>query len=503
MIDIRFRSRHHKGPSAGFTLIEVMVASLLLLVVLAGFLPFFLSGLEKSSSSRFRSAATNVARQKLEEIRQLDYREIKQNTAAPTDPTNLSIMLGTTSVMRGVTYNIAYSVANSASGGGQLKKVIVTVSWTGKPVGDPAVMSTLIHQQFLGPRLSLVEFTPTINLTTDPLGSPFALVSGTIVAKYHVARSDWDLVYKNLNLSGMTAKNVYLRSAFIDDQGASVQLGNPTLEYRIPSSTLKHTFGGDGKVNDIWFEYTFDSTTLPDGYWDVEGLAYNEFDQPGNLYKLRVRIEKAAPNAVANLLAQVADDKTILLTWVPGAERDRVSWVLERRKRDTAGTWTTPWVTVTTLLGIENTYTDVGNTTTFIDPWGTTATTNTYQYSLKGIDIAGKVGTPVTVQQELPATAVVSTTTTTGGTTTTAAALYFVTIKNSAPKAFNLTVKDSSNTTVYTGQVGKNGGIVTIGNLPPGNYQVTAVEVTSKSPRTLSTTFLLPAQAGQQVWNIF
>ncbi|MBU2602074.1 MAG: prepilin-type N-terminal cleavage/methylation domain-containing protein [Actinobacteria bacterium] len=504
MTHIRFRNRRDDGSQAGFTLIEVMVASLLLLIVLAGFLPFFLSGLEKSSASRFKSAATNVARQKLEEIRQLDYREIKENTASPTDPTNLSNLLGTTAVMRGNTYNIAYSVANSTSGGGQLKKVIVTVSWIGKPEGDPAVISTLIHQQFLGPRGSLLEFTPAINLTPDPLGSPFPVVSGTIVAKYHIARSDWDLVYKNLNQVGMAAKNVYLRLDFVDDQGARIQLGNPALEYRIPSSTLKHTFGGDGKVNDIWFEHNFDSATIPDGYWDVEALAYNEYDQPGNVYKMRVRLEKAAPNAVASFMGQVADNQTILLSWVPGAERDRVSWVLERRKRDTAGTWSTPWVTVTTLLGTANTYTDVGSTATLKDPWGTTGTTNTYQYSLKGIDIAGKVGTPVTLQQQLPAAATVSTTTTTsGGTTTSTAALYSVKIKNSSPKPFNLTVKNASSVTVYTGQVAKNGGIVTISNLPPGNYAVTAVEVTNKSPRTLYTTFQLPAQAGLQVWDIF
>ena len=73
---------NRSSAEAGFGLIELMVATLLLLIVMAGFLPLFLQGLSQSSAARFKSVATNIAREKIEQIRQLDYREIT------TDPGN-------------------------------------------------------------------------------------------------------------------------------------------------------------------------------------------------------------------------------------------------------------------------------------------------------------------------------------------------------------------------------------------------------------------------------
>jgi prepilin-type N-terminal cleavage/methylation domain-containing protein len=58
----------------GMTLIELMVASVVLLIAMAGIVPLFLTGLSQASSLRMRSVATNVAREKMEQIRQLDYR---------------------------------------------------------------------------------------------------------------------------------------------------------------------------------------------------------------------------------------------------------------------------------------------------------------------------------------------------------------------------------------------------------------------------------------------
>ncbi len=58
------------------TLIEVMVAAVILLIAMAGIVPLFVTGLTQASTIRMRSIATNVARQKMELVRQLDYREI-------------------------------------------------------------------------------------------------------------------------------------------------------------------------------------------------------------------------------------------------------------------------------------------------------------------------------------------------------------------------------------------------------------------------------------------
>lgn len=522
------RLRRALEEREGFTLIEIMVATLLLLIVMAGFVPFFLSALERSSAARYQSAATNIGREMMEEIRQLDYREIQEDTAQPTNPANLSNRLGTTASVRGTPFNIAYAVENSTSGGGQLKKVTVTVSWTGTPAGQPAVVTSLIHQQFLGPRGSLLEVRPAGNVTSDPLGTPFPLITGTLTARYHIASADWDLVYNNLNQSGMAARDVYLRLAFVNDAGLTLSLGTSTSDYRIGKTALGYSVGADGKVNDVWFDYAFDSSTIPDGYWELQAVAYNEYDQPGNMWRLRLRIDHSPPSAPTSLLAVAgADEQSILVSWVPGDEGDREHWVLERRTRAPDGTWPSTWTTVTTLAGTASLCNDVGNAAAMTDPWGSVSlgVTNFYEYRLWAIDWAGNVGTAATAQEQVPGAG--STTTTTGGTTTTGTGsttttaaptttttaptttttsgpvYYSVTIRDNTSKPYDITVKDAASNTVFTGSVAKNGGTLQVTGLAPGSYQIRAVEVVNGTPRVINTSFSVPAQAGQIVLDIF
>lgn len=511
----------------GFTLIEIMVATLLFLVVLAGFIPFFLSGLDKSSAARLQSAATNIAREMMEEIRQLDYREIQQDTAQPTNPANLSNKLDVTRTVRGTPFTIAYAVNASTSGGGQLKKVTVTVSWAGMRSGQEAVVTSLIHQQFLGPRGSrLVVLEPTVNVNPDPLGTPFPLLTGLPRAKYYIASADYDLVYKNLNLPGMTERNVYLRMAFVNDAGLTVPLGNSASEYKIDKTALGKTVGADGKVNEVWFEYAFNTASIPDGYWELQAVAYNEYDQPGNLWRLRVRIEHSSPDAPASVLAVAgADNQSILVSWVPGQEGDRDHWVLERRKQATDGSWPATWTAVATLPGAAAQYTDVGDAASLTDPWGSLspAVVNVYEYRIWGVDWVGNVGPAGTAQEQLPplgsvttttsgttttgtgpTTSTVATTTTTAGTTTTTApVLYAVTIRDNTSKAYDVTVRDSANTVIFTGRVNKNGDTLQVTGLASGSYQIRAVQVVNSNPRVINTSFSVPAQAGSIVLDIY
>ncbi|MHB1343366.1 MAG: type IV pilus modification PilV family protein [Thermoleophilia bacterium] len=505
---------HRRDGQPGFTLIEIMVATLLLLLVLAGFVPFFLSGLEKSSAARYQSAATNIAREMMEEIRQLDYREIQEDTAQPTNPANLSNRLDTTKTVRGSTFDIVYAVENSTSGGGQLKKVTVTVSWTGTPAGDPAVVTSLIHQQFLGPRGSLLELGPETNVTSDPLGTPFPLISDTLWVKYYIAPADWGLVYENLNLPGMAARNVYLRMALVNDAGLTLPLGSSASDYKIDASALNYSTGTDGKVDKVWFQYAaFDTLSFPDGYWEIQASAYNEYDQPGNVWRLRVRIDNTAPNPPASVLAVAGvDNQSIHVSWVPGDEGDRDHWVLERRTRATDGTWPDSWNTLTTLPGAASQYDDIGEAATAQDPWGSfdPSVTNFYEYRLWAIDWAGNVGTAATAQEQVPAadasttTTVFGTTTTTAGTTTTTGVSYYsVTIRDNTPKEYDITVNDSANNVIFTGRVGKNGATLQVTGLPSGSYQIQAVEVTNNSPRVIPQAFSVPPQAGQIVLDIY
>jgi hypothetical protein len=276
-------------------------------------------------------------------------------------------------------------------------------------------------------------------------------------------------------------------------------------------------------VDDIWFEYNFDAGTIPDGYWEMRAVAYNEYDQPGNVWRLRVRIENGPPAPPSPFIATPqADDQTVVLSWTGGLERDRAFYVLQRRTWDSVnGLWPAAWTNIASQLDPKaSTYTDSGSVSSQVDPWGATSSPNSYQYRLWSVDICDPGNAGIAAQAEIAVpgetttttapsdstttsastttTSAPSTTTTTGGSTTTTLAIYSVKIQNTVNKTYSILIKNSSGTTVYSGSVGKN-ATLTVPNLTPGNYQITA---SAPGRTTLNTSFSLPAQANQTVLTI-
>ena len=497
----RLTTRARKDrDSRGFTMIEVVVAAMLLLIAMAGFVPFFLSGLSQASSVRYKSLATNIARERMEKVRRLDYREIGT-------PEELAERFGSAvtfdSEDRSMTFNVDYVVEESAYEEGTLKKVTVNVDWDGTPVGSTASITTMVHQQFLGPRGSLLELIP---LRRDPLNTPFPRIDGPTIARYHIAKADWGLVIDNLDQVGMAARNVYMRLAFFDDDRYSF----PDEDIQVAS--LYYTLDATGKVNDVYFEYQFDSSEVPDGYWEMRTVAYNEYNEPGNVWRLRVRVEDGPPGAPLMLAATPGDDnQTVTLTWTGAPERDRARYVLERRTWDSmAGQWPDVWTTLASDLDPKATsYLDQGEMLV-ADPWGDPTTPNSYQYRLWAVDICqpGLVG-PATMAETAIPPAVTTTTdivTTTTSTSTTSTSTTSTTIgpssgdvANNSSKSYTLTVKNDAGTTVATKSVAKK-STVTISSLAAGNYLITA---TSPGRPTLTQSFSMPDQDGQNLMTIF
>jgi prepilin-type N-terminal cleavage/methylation domain-containing protein len=495
-------ARKHSGErERGFTLIEIMVAALLLLIMAAAFVPLFLTGLSQSSSARNRSLASNIARERMEQIRQLDYREIQEDTANPTDPMNLSARFGTSTTIRDIAFSIGYSVNPVSYGSGTLKEVTVTVNWDPPPASSPAIITSLIHQQFVGPRGSKLVFTPSYN---DPAGSPFGLLLGTTTATYDVAEADWQLVFTNLDQVGMAKKNVYMRLFLVDDLGTSYALGPAEQDYKIDNASLYYTLDGSGKVNRVYFSHQFNASDIPDGYWNAKAVLYNEYDEPGNVWTLRVRIENGAPAAVTGFSAEgQPDNESVFLQWTPGQERDRANWVI---RRDfwlvEESMWAEAWTTLTDSLN-PNTYSflDHGDLVGGVPPYGTLEAPQLYRYQIWAVDIAGLEGPAVSAEAELPNTTPIDTTTTTaaGSTTSTTAGTTTtrpptVNVQNSTSRQWSIVIRDSSGATVQTGTV-KNGKTWTSAPLVPGNYAVTATSGSTARPAS----FNIPLQSGTTV----
>jgi len=327
--------------SQGFTLIELMVGITLLAILMVGFVPVFAQGLAQSSSARFKSVATNIAREKIEQIRQLDYREIQEYKGAPydagdpDDPKNLSKRFGdsVTIVERDMTFTIDYDVDEEFVDQA-IKSVQVTVTWTAPPAPmSPAVLKTMVAQQYLGPRAASLVISPESADTEAPGGTPFPMLAVNDVnttVKYYLAESDWFMAYDSLTLPLTSPNDIKLLTYFADDAGGQ-------LERLVLDNTYLHnstTASPPIVVEDIWFEYSFDARDIPDGYWDFKVVMLNTFDEPGNTWTRRVRVEKGPPEPPTNFVATAVTDVVVSLSWTPGAERDRVRYVLERVETD-------------------------------------------------------------------------------------------------------------------------------------------------------------------------
>jgi Tfp pilus assembly protein PilV len=508
MVVVKRRLRAREG----FTLIEIMVATLLLLFSMAGFVPFFLQGLSQSSSARYRSIATNIARERMEQVRQLDYREITMTSA---EGRTLADRFGTTSVMRGTTFATNYSVSSAAGG---LKNVTVTVTWTAPPQPSPISVTSLIHQQFLGPRGSRLTVQPT---APDDLGSPFGLLTASLTTiQYDIAEADWGLCYPAPANATSNPYDVYCRMVLVDNDGFGLALGDPAGDYKISKAHL-HREWYDGALTRVYFELSgIDPTTIPDGYWELQTAAFNAYDEPGNLWRLRIRREELAPAVPTPFTAMgQADGQTIVLVWTPGSERDRDHFVLQRRIRNVDLSWPADFTTLVDPLDPEATsYTDSGDLALELHPWGSLLQTNFYEYQLWAVDSSNpqKTGAASTAIGQLPpvpttattlapgetttvptpTTTLVTTSTTLSSTTTTL--VYSVSIANSSNKTWSIEIKNSANTEVYEGTVGKNSTLAVPG-LPAGAYQIRA-ETSGRNDVVQS--FTLPAQANTIVLTI-
>lgn len=510
MVDRPVRTTKHlsvRQPVAGFTLIEIMVAAMLLLIMAAAFVPLFLTGLSQANMTRNKSIATNIAREKMEQVRQLDYREIQEDAADPTDSRNLSMRFGTSETVRGIPFTIDYSVPATAVG--DLKTVTITVTWTGPPTPSPAVITTSIHQQYVGPRGSHLVFTPTFS---DPLGTPFKQLGwNPTVARYFVAEADWALVYNNFGQPGESPKNVYMRLFFVDSADAVIPVGPSAADYKIGSSYLHHGTNPLTGEEAVWFEYSFDTGPggeLPDGYWDAKAVIYNEYNEPGNVWRLRVRIENGGPGQPTVSAAGQPDDQLFVVTWIPGPERDRSRFSLAWSRLDD-GAWT-PWVTLSDdLPGTQYTYVHVGSVASEIDPWGTSDIPHTYKYQVVAYDIVGNASPPGEGEGQLPppptttttgsssTSSTLSTTTTAPGSTTSTTVLSTVIVKNLTNKQWVVVVKDSSGVQVASTTI-KNGNTWTTPALQPASYSIT----TTRNTLVRTGSFTLPNDAGLIVMEI-
>jgi prepilin-type N-terminal cleavage/methylation domain-containing protein len=92
-----------KSDHRGFTLLETMIALGILLIGAVGALSLFSYGLKATATSKYITAATNIARAKLEEVKNTPFQNI-----TTTYPNDSSYNVENASLPEGATWTVSY-----------------------------------------------------------------------------------------------------------------------------------------------------------------------------------------------------------------------------------------------------------------------------------------------------------------------------------------------------------------------------------------------------------
>ena len=162
-------TRRH-ARSAGFSMIELLVTVLLAGIIFAAMVPVFASALKKTSQDNFRVTATNIAQDRIEKIRTLDFIDITSGNL--NDPAFADNEFGTSFVtINGKTYTVESILVADAA---KYKTVKVKVSWSAA-----ASDSTTVQTVVMDPKAETVGSGPTPSATPSPnstTGTNYTLV---------------------------------------------------------------------------------------------------------------------------------------------------------------------------------------------------------------------------------------------------------------------------------------------------------------------------------------
>jgi type IV pilus assembly protein PilV len=148
-VSIKTREKNMKKKQSGFTLIEVMIALVILAAGLLALMTMQIVSIKANAFSSEMTYAAMVGQGELEKVRNMNYDDVKAVDTATysLDPT-LDATLDPT-LAKGVNYTIERQVQNDIPTT-DMKTVTLIVTWYGKPAGsaDLATPTVLFTTQF-------------------------------------------------------------------------------------------------------------------------------------------------------------------------------------------------------------------------------------------------------------------------------------------------------------------------------------------------------------------
>ena len=298
---------HTRRSEAGFSFVELLITIVIAGIAFAAMVPLFVQAQEANSADQARNIALQVAQDKIEKVRQLDYDQLTQGNLESA--TFAGGQFGTTwdFVRDGTTktYTIQYTVspvpANAAAGQEKYKKVQVRVTWTAPPSPvKAAVLQTLVYRQYAGPEIQSVTVgPPSIFDTTDPdvptiIGSPVVI----------------DVVLSPEDIASMNASDP-----------------DPAKRGWVKFTVSPYTGGGPVAAEEVrtiynnlpgHYQYVWDNSAAADGIYKFEMTAVSAKSMQGSTATSQFYVTLLNPPAPTGLIATPGNGQVSLSWDVPG-----------------------------------------------------------------------------------------------------------------------------------------------------------------------------------------
>lgn len=349
--------------AAGFTMIELLVTIVIAGVVFAAMIPFLASAQSRNAADNMRNISLQVARDKIEKIRQLDYDSVDTTYLTDNGPPTLSTGVfgtewqagtGGAEKMFNITYNVTLYPLGSTAGQESYKTVSVSVVWDGAPFPHRAVvLQTTVSRQYFGPQV-VDLFSPDATPGTEGLDQ---LSAGGTSVRIIATVASQDLA----QLTGSPKGKVVF--AVTDMSGNLVASGSQDTPL---STTSSVPTGVNGQYQWLW-----DSSTASTGYYIFTAHAESGGGAVGNTWSITYSVVSGGLAAPTSLAANPGD-QNVSLTWtaVSGADHYQV------------------WRSVAS--GAESMLVDNVLSPAYVDTSPTNGTT--YYYKLRAIAVNGTGG---------------------------------------------------------------------------------------------------------------
>jgi prepilin-type N-terminal cleavage/methylation domain-containing protein len=244
-------SRSVRRAARGFSMVELLVTVVLAGIIFAAMVPVFAGALKATSRDNLRVTATNIAQDRIEKIRMLDYADITTaNLNDPTfarDPLSGENVFGTSFTPTGSSRSFTignYFVVNDP----KYKTIQVTVSWSAS-ASDSTTMQTVI----MNPSAVTTGSSPTPSATPSPgstTGTDYTLTvsvtNNTVTsAGVTVVRTDGgrhDVMTPSPQIPNMT--NGLTRSW-------TGLVGGPSVVYRLTVNFKVSVYSAESKYTDV------------------------------------------------------------------------------------------------------------------------------------------------------------------------------------------------------------------------------------------------------------